>query len=168
MGTRMAESSDRRAADGGGARRPGELMGEQITRFCFSLAAEPEAASHGRVEMSSRLGGLIDDIEMEIALLLLSEAVTNAYLHGRAIPGATIEVEGHLGPHVLWVGVTNDGPPFKFSPTLPAHAAPHGRGLFLLSSLSRAWGIANASGSTSVWFELEVADGDSGARRRVG
>jgi anti-sigma regulatory factor (Ser/Thr protein kinase) len=124
-------------------------------RFCFSLAAEPEAAGDGRDEVSRRLDGLIDDTEMEIALLLLSEAVTNAYVHGRATPEGTIGVEGHLDAHMLWMGVTNLGPSFECSPTLPAATAPHGRGLFLVSSLSRAWGIANACGSTSVWFELD-------------
>jgi serine/threonine-protein kinase RsbW len=129
--------------------------GPATTRFCFSLALQPEAASIGRDEVSRRLDGLIDDVEMEIALLLLSETVTNAYRHGHATTGSTIAVEGHLETDTLWLGVTNLGPTFECSPKLPSPETLRGRGLFLVSTLSRDWGIAHAAESTSVWFELD-------------
>jgi anti-sigma regulatory factor (Ser/Thr protein kinase) len=143
------------------ADHPGTARDPASTRFCFSLAPQAEAASIGRDEVSRRLDGILYDLEMEIVLLLLSEAVTNAYLHGHEDTESTIAVEGHLDADKLWVGVTNLGPPFECSPQLPSPDQRRGRGLFLVSSLSHAWGIAHAGDSTSVWFELDCNAGTS-------
>jgi anti-sigma regulatory factor (Ser/Thr protein kinase) len=124
------------------------------TRFAFALSSDSDAAGIGRAEVTSRLEELLEDDELEIACLLLSEVVTNAFLYGHQASSGAISVEGHLSPGLLWIGVTNSGSPFEYSPRLPAPDESHGRGLFVVSSLSDAWGVGHAGGSTSVWFEV--------------
>jgi serine/threonine-protein kinase RsbW len=124
-------------------------------RFVFSVVRDRTAPGAARDEVDRRLRGLVDDAAMDSIRLLVSETVTNAVTHGGNSATGTVAVEGDLSADRLWLGVTNAGPAFVHVPALPAPSAPHGRGLFLVECLSRAWGTGHAGGSTSVWFEVD-------------
>jgi signal transduction histidine kinase len=85
---------------------------------------------------------------MEAAVLLLSEAVSNAVRHGQ--PGRAITVSlTRSGPH-LRVGVRNRG---SFRPPARHHDT-GGWGLVLIQGLASRWGIEVDDTSVETWFEL--------------
>lgn len=92
-------------------------------------------------------------LDVDTAVLLVSELVTNAVLHARSPfrvlvePGAeAIRVEVHDGSPV---------PPrmHRFAPTSAT-----GRGLRLLDRLAQTWGVTHMSDGKSVWFEIGPAE----------
>jgi anti-sigma regulatory factor (Ser/Thr protein kinase) len=124
-------------------------------RFVFSLLCESTAPGVARAEIGRRLEGLVDGDALATILLLASETVTNAVVHGAARTDETVDVEADLSGDRLWVGVTNAGPACDHIPQAPATHEPGGRGLFLVDELSNAWGTGHADGATSVWFEVD-------------
>ncbi|TQK42897.1 histidine kinase-like protein [Streptomyces sp. SLBN-118] len=92
-------------------------------------------------------------------LLLVSEVVTNACLHG----GTPVELGLDRAPGRLRVQVTDTsrvGP----RPHLPHRAArSSGHGLYLLQQLSDGWGWLPRGTGKTVWFVVGVPDGASGA-----
>ena len=89
---------------------------------------------------------------VEIARLLTSELVTNAFAHG----AGTIQVEVHRIANRVRISVADDG---QRRPHL-THAdpmAPSGRGLMLVESLAARWGVTPQGPGKTVWFELRTA-----------
>jgi len=97
----------------------------------------------------------------DVALLLVSELVTNVVLHART-PG---EVVVALRPPGLRVEV-HDG-----DDRLPVRKdygpdAGTGRGMTLLAALSSAWGAEPTSAGKVVWFEVAEPTGRGDGRDR--
>lgn len=96
---------------------------------------------------------------VDAAVLLTSEVVSNAVLHGRSGPTVTVE----LTPDRVRVEVSDA------SPVLPVRKhygleATTGRGLMLLETIATAWGAEPLERGKRVWFDLEVpAPGDVSA-----
>lgn len=89
---------------------------------------------------------------VETALLLVSEVVTNAVVHGDGRPVLDIDV----GRGVLRVTVTDDGPEMPRVLHDNPLLAPGGRGLQLVDTLSTRWGTERrVPTGKSVWFELD-------------
>lgn len=86
------------------------------------------------------------------ALLLVSEVVTNACVHG----GAPYELRLDRTRGRLWVQVSDTSPvrPRPHGPHRPSRSSGHG--LYLLERLSAAWGCVPRDGGKAVWFEVEV------------
>lgn len=94
-----------------------------------------------------RAGGL--DPLCDTVALLVSEVATNALVHGTGQVEVRVSAEGQ----VLRVEVYDD------SPHLPQRRAAGlleegGRGLALVESLSRDWGVDPRDPGKVVWFEL--------------
>jgi anti-sigma regulatory factor (Ser/Thr protein kinase) len=117
----------------------------------------PEAPRHARRFVAHLLGRLEADSVLDQTVLLVSELVTNAVLHART----PVTVEVSLTGDVLRVGVGDA------SPTPPAMRsfsalAGSGRGLHLVASMSRTWGVDDRpDGGKIVWFEIDVASNGS-------
>jgi len=115
------------------------------------LDAHPEQVAHARHLVSEYLGDGADvHIDREIAILLVSELVTNAVIHGispfelraqHSRSGLRVEVRDNnaAGAPVLRVG---DG------------MAESGRGLQLVDTLADRWGWSEDGVSKVVWFEI--------------
>lgn len=89
---------------------------------------------------------------IDAAVLLTSEVVSNAIVHGRS--GPTVAVQ--LAPDRVRVEVSDA------SPVLPVRKhygleATTGRGLMLLETIATAWGVEPLESGKRVWFDLEVA-----------
>lgn len=88
---------------------------------------------------------------LDTALLLVSEVVTNAVVHGRG--RAVLDV--HLAPSGLRVGVTDDSPAAPEVQHLEGTLAEGGRGMLLVEELAARWGVdPTPDGGKRVWFEL--------------
>ena len=133
-----------------GARRPGEVK--------LRLRSGPEAvalARHSLNEFEAELGpALFEDMR-----LLVSELVTNSVRHAAATAASTVAVELSVRRERVRVCVTDLGPGFEASAREPGDDPGSGWGLFLVEQLSNRWGV-ELGGSTSVWFEIDRADGD--------
>jgi anti-sigma regulatory factor (Ser/Thr protein kinase) len=124
-------------------------------RFTFSVLCDRTGPSAARAEVRKRLRARVGGDELRSILLLVSETVTNAVVHGECTSVGTVDLEVDLSGDGVWVGVTNAGPPLEHTPALPPPSAPGGRGLCLVDALARDWGTGYARGSNSVWFEVD-------------
>lgn len=128
-------------------------------RFDFAVLRGLDGPRAARAEVARRVRGLVDDEVVDTVELLVSETVTNAVTHGAASGIATVGLRGRLSTDRLRVEVSNAGQAFDHVPACPSALEPDGRGLFLVDTLSRAWGTEHARGHTSVWFEVDRKHG---------
>lgn len=118
-----------------------------------SLPASPSAAREARALVARQCAGWAktrDDPEiLDTALLLTSELVTNAVIHGRS----HVRLGITLRPDWLRIDVGDDN---SRHPT-PQPADPDaldGRGLQIVERLSSKWGVDDNRFGKTVWFEL--------------
>lgn len=94
---------------------------------------------------------------MEDARLVVSELVGNALRHARPLADHTIAVGWSVRPDVLRLSVTDGGSSASMpSPRRAGDLATGGRGLKIVQSLARRWGVESEGSSTTVWAELDV------------
>jgi anti-sigma regulatory factor (Ser/Thr protein kinase) len=119
----------------------------------LELPVGPLAARTARRYLVSCLDGVAADVIDEV-LLLTSELVTNAVLHGVA----PIRLQLHRRGGTLRVDVSDGGVPFAVTPVpVWSRTAEGGRGLLLVDALASDWGSQDqedASPGKTVWFEL--------------
>lgn len=116
------------------------------------LAPDPRAVRDARsfVETCCRSAG-IDGDACETAVLLTSETVTNAFLHGRSEARLVVTVNDEVV--LVEVGDDSSKPPEFAEQRL---GALHGRGLVILDTLASRWGITDQPNGKTVWFEVRT------------
>ena len=125
------------------------------TRTATSISAStelpPSAASAARARrfVAAALAALPDRRAVEVAELLTSEVVTNAVVHGGS--AVRVEVETVDGRTRISVCDNDPGQPEVRSPSLDDES---GRGMRLVDSLARRWGVQPAGSGKCVWFEV--------------
>jgi anti-sigma regulatory factor (Ser/Thr protein kinase) len=112
------------------------------------------------------LGTVVDD-----AVLILSEFVTNALRHARALRNDTIRVSWNLtGEGLLRIEVTDGGGTTRpvTKPYSMSVSAQAGRGLEIVDRLADRWGSQREEGDDeyTVWAELAVRARHAGRRGR--
>jgi anti-sigma regulatory factor (Ser/Thr protein kinase) len=123
----------------------------------YHLAADPATAHVARqiVRRSAERAHWEGDIDA--ALLLTSELVTNALVHA----GAVRELRLCYGPNCLRVEAED---PAETAPEVrrPTESSTRGRGLVLVEMLASRWGTRPQAGrGKTVWFELCNLPGQS-------
>ncbi len=96
---------------------------------------------------------LVDD-----AVLILSELLSNSCRHARPLDESQ-EIRAAWsrdGDGSVTIAVTDGGGPTRPSPSVPSVTARGGRGLTIITTLARAWGVreAEAGGAVTVWAVL--------------
>lgn len=114
------------------------------------LAPSPDAPAEARWFLWASLAreGRPSE-ELETAVLLLSELVSNAYRH--ADPPGPIDVRISLESPAIRVSVLDPGPPFD--PAL-AVQVPRPGGLRIVDRLAARWGGEATDAGMEVWFEV--------------
>jgi anti-sigma regulatory factor (Ser/Thr protein kinase) len=127
-------------------------------REAFDLAARSTSAAEARRRTLAWL--LRHSVEREpadAAVLIISELVTNAVLHsGSRVIGCTLRLDSGL----LHIEVTDQGAGQR-EPVIrePAADDVSGRGLLLVSTLSKAWGVTPAiPGGRTVWATVLIEE----------
>jgi anti-sigma regulatory factor (Ser/Thr protein kinase) len=94
----------------------------------------------------------VDEETTEIAVLCLSELVTNAVIHTQT--GCEVRVSLEQG--IVTITVRDGGNP-NHALTVPLEdpLQVHGRGLLLVDALAKQWGSELNDVGTTVWFVLE-------------
>lgn len=86
----------------------------------------------------------------DTVVLLTSELVTNALVHGRSAVQLSMTVTDGL----LLVEVADDNSRYPH-PVDPDNEALDGRGLLLVNKLAHRWGVRTEPIGKTVWFEIQ-------------
>ena len=116
------------------------------------LPAHPSAPGSARAFVSRALVGWGRQGDVEVAVLLVSELVTNAIQHA----ASDVDVEIRRGPNGIRV-VVHDRSPRVPLRVVGDSRRDRGRGLELVEALSAAWGVEPSEGDDDgkgVWFDL--------------
>ncbi|SEL16716.1 ATP-binding protein [Streptacidiphilus jiangxiensis] len=126
---------------------PGGAKG--VVGRCRDFVGESLASRGWLEDTGEKQQAVVEDV-----LLMTSELVTNACLHGGGPQEVTVRAEGSR----LRVEVADAGPePPELRPLKPP-ARPGGHGLRVVERLADCWGSApRAGGGKVVWFEIEHA-----------
>ncbi|MEA2475442.1 MAG: serine/threonine-protein kinase RsbW [Thermoleophilaceae bacterium] len=115
----------------------------------------PAACGTARDIVERLVGDATPADTLHDALLLTSELVTNAVLHGGVDETGVVDLHVASDPSLLRISVTDPG-----GESTPAVqdldvTVPGGMGLFLVEQISSRWGVDELrDGGTQVWFEL--------------
>jgi PAS domain S-box-containing protein len=120
------------------------------------LRSEPAAAAEARRVIDEVLGSHLDEASVDNARLLTTELITNAVVHGPKGRYADVRLRVLVRDAVVRIEVIDDGPGFSRPPRRTDGAG--GWGLFLVERVADRWGIEKG-GPTTVWFELDRAEG---------
>jgi anti-sigma regulatory factor (Ser/Thr protein kinase) len=93
-----------------------------------------------------------DSDTCDTAVLLTSETVTNAFIHGRS--ETRIRVHPHPGRIVIEVADDNSRHPQRAGRD---DDALDGRGLAIVELLASRWGVRDDAYGKTVWFEVRVS-----------
>lgn len=114
------------------------------------LVGRPASVREARVFTADVLvDGGVEASVIELAVLLVSELVTNAVVHARGPICLTV----HTDAHWVRIEVEDPGrrPPVLRSATLDAV---DGRGLLVVDKLATDWGTEQRAAHKVAWFEI--------------
>ncbi|MER6412583.1 ATP-binding SpoIIE family protein phosphatase [Streptomyces humidus] len=140
----------------GGCGQEGALLPARrlVRRSMLTVAqAEPERIAVARQQVRELLHDWTCADQVDSAVLLVSETLTNVLVHTDADALLVAEVTGTPGERRLRVEVTDtsDALPHK---RRPGELASSGRGLVLIELLAHTWGVAPRGEGKSIWFEF--------------
>jgi anti-sigma regulatory factor (Ser/Thr protein kinase) len=118
----------------------------------IGLAGDPTSAREARAFVRMAMEGRVSDETLEDLLLLASEMVSNVIRHART--PLTVSVEAHRT--FVLITVTDGAVPFDAGPP-PAIDAESGRGMGIIASISRRWGVGDTPVGKSIWAEVDTA-----------
>ncbi|WP_017240304.1 ATP-binding SpoIIE family protein phosphatase [Streptomyces sp. SS] len=143
------------------SRRPAGPVVEAPRRTLMTIAqAEPERIAEAREQLRQLLHDWEDEDQLDSAVLMVSEMVTNVLVHtdGDALLVAEVACTEKSRRLRVEVSDTSDELPHKRH---PGEMASSGRGLVLMEMLAHAWGVDPRGEGKAIWFELnEPPTGD--------
>ncbi|MBA2282348.1 MAG: ATP-binding protein [Actinomycetota bacterium] len=115
------------------------------------LEADPASVRTARRAISEVVDGAADGDQLDRLLLCASETVTNAIEHGEP------PIDFHIAviDRVVRVEVS-DASPLRPRMGEPAPTSIRGRGLLIVDRCSDHWGVDEAAGGKTVWFEVDI------------
>lgn len=126
------------------------------TRVRWAVWRLPDAVMHARrfTARTLRSWGVTD--EVDVALLVVSELVTNAIAHTQG----EVRLDLTLTADRLRVAVNDGSPRAPVKPASVDWEATGGRGLLLVEAMSASWGSVPLSGGKQVWSEISLPPGE--------
>ncbi|MCC0097020.1 SpoIIE family protein phosphatase [Streptomyces flavotricini] len=116
--------------------------------------AEPERIAGARRQIRELLHDWADAEQVDSAVLMVSEMVTNVLVHTDGDALLVAEAVGELGTRRLRIEVADasDELPHKRH---PGEMASSGRGVLLMEMLADTWGVDPRGEGKSIWFEMD-------------
>lgn len=103
------------------------------------------------------IDGEVPDKARAEVLLLITELVNNAVVHGGMGPEDWVRVEIVRSPDHLHIQVRDQGPGFDWrAQPRVEEEDPGGFGLLLIEELATRWGVVRDEVGTAVWFEYAI------------
>lgn len=121
-----------------------------LTELALPLAPATSASATARAAVRDCFVDALDRDDMADLQFVVSELVTNAFVHGRG----AIQLSLRLSAREVTGSVSDDGNGFRYTPHGFGGDDPHGRGLALVDALIARWGTRR--GSTHVWFAMQL------------
>ncbi|MER5731024.1 SpoIIE family protein phosphatase [Streptomyces sp. NPDC002138] len=143
-----------REGPGCGCGAPSTHAARPARRTMLTVAqAEPERIAGARQQIRELLHDWADEDQLDSAVLMVSEMVTNVLMHTDGDAVLVAEAVGELGERRLRVEVSDssDELPHKRH---PGEMASSGRGVLLMEMLADNWGVDPRGDGKSIWFEL--------------
>ncbi|MFJ9577657.1 SpoIIE family protein phosphatase [Streptomyces sp. NPDC101191] len=134
--------------------RQGTAVQEAPRRTMMTVAqAEPERIAAAREQVRQLLHDWSDPDQVDSAVLMVSEMVTNVLVHtdGDALLVAEVVCLGNARRLRVEVADASDELPHRRH---PGEMASSGRGLILMEMLADAWGVDPRGEGKAIWFEL--------------
>ncbi|MFJ9807524.1 SpoIIE family protein phosphatase [Streptomyces sp. NPDC101158] len=134
--------------------RQGTAVQEAPRRTMMTVAqAEPERIAAAREQVRQLLHDWSDPDQVDSAVLMVSEMVTNVLVHtdGDALLVAEVGCLGNARRLRVEVADASDELPHRRH---PGEMASSGRGLILMEMLADAWGVDPRGEGKAIWFEL--------------
>jgi anti-sigma regulatory factor (Ser/Thr protein kinase) len=122
-------------------------------RWTLEVPTDRESPARARWFFWSKLAEYAPN-ELDAAMLLLSELVTNAVRHGAESRDAPIEVALEVGSAPAVLVAVRDRGRGLLHPSVAPQPEVDGWGLHLVEAVSARWGYDREGGTTVVWFEL--------------
>ncbi|CAL9658059.1 hypothetical protein SUDANB15_06851 [Streptomyces sp. enrichment culture] len=125
-------------------------MATRPLRESWTVWRVPQAVGHARrfTRRTLRSWGVTEDLDT--ALLVVSELVTNALVH----TDGQVRLDITLVNDRLRLAVADASPRTPVKPTSIGWEATGGRGILLVEAVSAAWGTLPVSGGKQVWAEF--------------
>ena len=144
------------------ALQPAAQAGPEPTRDTrFPLIPGPAAASVARAHLRAAISSWRLPVDMDVAVLLVSELVANAIIHGdegaRILAAVTMRVRCSGGELRVEVHDRSRNIPVPASLEVPDDSET-GRGLMLVDTLAAEWGYYLTPGGKAVYFTLPLQD----------
>ncbi|WP_432114506.1 ATP-binding SpoIIE family protein phosphatase [Streptomyces sp. S1] len=139
------------------SRRPAGSVRESPRRTLMTIAqAEPERIAEAREQVRQLLHDWSDGDQLDSAVLMVSEMLTNVLVHtdGDALLVAEVVCGERSRRLRVEVSDTSDELPHRRQ---PGEMASSGRGLVLMEMLAHAWGVDPRGEGKAIWFELDEA-----------
>ncbi|KMO99277.1 ATP-binding SpoIIE family protein phosphatase [Streptomyces roseus] len=139
---------------------PAEHVVRPARRTMLTVAqAEPERIAGARRQIRELLHDWADADQVDSAVLMVSEMVTNVLMHTDGDALLVAEAVGEPGTRRLRIEVADasDELPHKRQ---PGEMASSGRGVLLMEMLADSWGVDPRGEGKSIWFEMDEQSGD--------
>ncbi|MFE5731788.1 SpoIIE family protein phosphatase [Streptomyces sp. NPDC056528] len=149
------------------SRRPAGTARQAPRRTLMTIAqAEPERIAEAREQVRQLLHDWADGDQLDSAVLMVSEMVTNVLVHtdGDALLVAEVSCVERSRRLRVEVSDTSDELPHR---RRPGEMASSGRGLVLMEMLAHAWGVDPRGEGKSIWFELNEPETAGGCCGRI-
>ena len=130
-----------------------------VEEFVVELAGGVDAAAAARRAVADRGPDFAEPLRGDV-LLLVTELVTNAVLHGRVGPDQSVRLECRSEGERVRFLVTDAGTRLLGNGGVPArdrrgtNGDVSGWGLVLVEEISEEWGVLAAPPGTCVWFDV--------------
>ncbi|GHH91280.1 SpoIIE family protein phosphatase [Streptomyces capillispiralis] len=156
-----------RQGDGCGCGADTDTVRPPVRRTMLTVAqAEPERVAVARQQLRELLHDWSSADQVDSAVLLLSEMLTNVLVHTDTDALLLAEVTGGGDGRRMRIEVTDAGDDLPHL-RRPGELASSGRGLLMIELLAHTWGVDPRGEGKSIWFELYEREGE-GHRRPDG
>jgi len=143
-----------RQGEGGGCGDTVTTLRTIVRRTMLTVAQdEPEAIAGVRQQLREFLHDWASEDQLDSAVLLVSEVVTNVLVHTDTDALLVAEVTGEPRTRRIRVEVTDAGDDLPHR-RHPGELASSGRGLVLVELLADSWGVDPRGEGKSIWFEF--------------
>jgi anti-sigma regulatory factor (Ser/Thr protein kinase) len=127
------------SADGTSVTVPHERYGVSMARHAF-------------VDNLAAVG--IPEDDRDDAVLVLSELVSNAVKHAAPLPSGEVRVGWSIRADVLHLEITDGGALTRPKAMVAAVSALGGRGLDIVRTVCRQWGVTEEPDAVTVWADV--------------
>jgi anti-sigma regulatory factor (Ser/Thr protein kinase) len=140
---------DTGTGSGGGAASPA-MTDNAVLLASLTIPGRPEHVGAARSLVAGALGGCP---RADVAVLLVSETVTNAVLHSDSRrPGGTVTIAVLAMDGGVRIDVADNGSELSIPVVKGDGCVTGGNGLLLVQTLADQWGYVRDDTGTTVWF----------------